>query len=149
MPDVHPIAALLREDRRYKFEAYVFVFDALRYAHDKLGMGKETPSEPLEPDLARRRPEREEATTGKERHLTGQELCLAIRQFALEQFGFMAKTVLNTWGVHKTGDFGEIVFNLIRVGEMRKTRDDRREDFDDVFDFETDLRQNYRITLPE
>ena len=60
----------------------------------------------------------------------------------------MAKTVLNSWGLHTTGDFGEIVFNLIRIGKMRKTRQDRREDFDDVYDFETGLRQEFRHSLP-
>ena len=47
----------------------------------------------------------------------------------------MAKTVLENWGIHKTGDFGEIVFNLIRIGQMRKTPHDCREDFNDVYDF--------------
>jgi uncharacterized repeat protein (TIGR04138 family) len=57
--------------------------------------------------------------------------------------------VLNSWGVKSTGDFGEIVFNLIGIGQMRKTADDQREDFDNVFDFETGLRQSFKITLPE
>ena len=68
---------------------------------------------------------------------------------ALEQYGLMAQTVLSSWGVTKTGDFGEIVFNLIGVGRMRKTPQDRREDFDDVFDFETGLNQSFRITWQE
>ena len=84
-----------------------------------------------------------------ERHVTGQELCEAIRQFALEQYGYMAKTVLNNWGVHGTGDFGEIVFNLIRIGRMRKTPQDRREDFESVYDFDTAFKQEFRITPPE
>ena len=36
---VRKIVELARQDRRYKFEAYAFVFDALRYAHVELGMG--------------------------------------------------------------------------------------------------------------
>lgn len=130
------ILELLRQDPRYKLEAYGFVFDALAYAHDVLGMGSVRPSEP--PD------EPEEEASG-ERHLTGQQLCEAIRQYALDQYGYMAKTVLNSWGVFTTGDFGEIVFNLIGIGRMRKTKDDRRQDFDDVFDFETGLRESFQI----
>ena len=84
-----------------------------------------------------------------ERHLTGQQLCEAIRQYALEQYGYMAQCVLNSWGVHTTSDFGEIVFNLIGIGQMRKTSDDKREDFDNVFDFEEGLRQSFKITLPD
>ena len=84
-----------------------------------------------------------------ERHVTGQELCEAIRRYALEQYGYMAKTVLNSWGIHGTGDFGEIVFNLIRIGQMRKTPDDRREDFDNVYDFDDRLQQEFKIAPPE
>lgn len=134
----HPLAELLTRDRRYHFDAYVFVFEALRYAQEKLGLGQSQPSTARE----------EGEESGGERHVTGQELCEAIRQYALQQYGYMAKSVLNHWGVHSTGDFGEIVFNLIDIGQMRKTEHDRREDFEDVFDFETDLTQGYRITLP-
>ena len=97
---------------------------------------------------ARRRvQEEEEAAT--QRHVTGQELCEAIRQFALEQYGYMAKLVLGNWGMHATRDFGEIVFNLIRIGRMKKTPQDRREDFDDVFDFEQAFCRQFRIVLAE
>ncbi len=143
----HPIAKLLQEDRRYKIDAYAFVFEALNYAHTKLGLGTEREPEPEEAE-----PEegaREEGAREIERHLSGQQLCEAIRQYALDQYGYMAKCVLNSWGVHSTGDFGEIVFNLINIGQMRKTPDDRREDFEDVFDFETGLRQSFKITPPE
>lgn len=139
---VRSIQELLARDRRYRREAYVFVFEALRYAHDVMGLGCEKPNEP-------RDEESEDPEESLHRHLTGQELCEAIRRYALEQFGFMAKTVLNSWGLHSTRDFGEIVFSLIEIGEMRKTKDDRIEDFDDVFDFETGLRQDFRITVPE
>jgi uncharacterized repeat protein (TIGR04138 family) len=132
----HPIAKLLQEDRRYKLEAYALVFEALNYAHKELGMGGPPESGKSE----------EEVQT--ERHLTGQQLCEAIRQYALEQYGLMAETVLKNWGVTSTGDFGEIVFNLIRVGQMRKTPQDKREDFDDVYDFEQQFRHDFRITLP-
>jgi uncharacterized repeat protein (TIGR04138 family) len=135
----HPLAELLKRDRRYHFDAYVFVFEALRYAQEKLGMGQPQPSV---------RDEREEEESGGEQHVTGQELCEAIRQYALQQYGYMAKSVLNHWGIAGTGDFGEIVFNLIEIGQMRKTEHDRREDFEDVFDFDADLTRNYQITPP-
>ncbi len=140
------IAQLLQEDRRYRFEAYVFIFEALRYAHDVLEMGAEGPSEPS-PVMTDEPEEHEEHVA--ERHVTGQELCEAIRRYALEQYGYMAKTVLNNWGIHNTGDFGEIVFNLIRAGQMRKTPSDTRVDFDDVYDFETALKQSFKIMPPE
>jgi len=135
------MAELLREDRRYKFDAYVFVFEALSYAQNVLGLGSENASEPVEGPAENEQDEPE----GPQQHVTGQELCQAIRQYALQQYGYLAKTVLNSWGIHSTGDFGEIVFNLIRIGRMRKTKDDRREDFDDVYDFDTAFRQDFEI----
>jgi len=146
----HPIARLLRRDRRYKLEAYAFLFDALEYAHNSLGLGKETHVDEIEPPQAEvEEPETpDEPGSRPERHVTGQELCEAARRYALEQYGLMAKCVLNSWGIRKTGDFGEIVYNLIKIGRMRKTKNDRREDFDDVYDFDQALTQDFRITLP-
>jgi uncharacterized repeat protein (TIGR04138 family) len=138
----HPLAELLATDRRYKFDAYVFVFEALHYAHKVLGMGGGDQPEP-EQDPPEGSPRE------AERHLTGQQLCEAIRRYALEQYGYLAQDVLKTWGVKSTSDFGEIVFNLIRIGQMRKTSNDRREHFDDVFDFETGFRQSFKMSLPD
>ena len=151
------LAELLQRDARYRFDAYVFVFESLRYAQETLGLGSEqsgdtigaettaeaaaSPNDPKDLGAA----ESEEP----ERHLTGQELCEAIRLYALEQYGFMAKSVLNYWGVERTDDFGEMVFNLIDIGQMKKTSKDRREDFHDVFDFDAGLQHKFDITLPE
>jgi len=125
------IAQLAKEDKRYKLDAYLFLFEALHFAQEELRMGRDAPSEPLPGET----PEKTENPVG--RHVTGQELCEAIRQYALRQYGYMAKTVLNSWGVYSTRDFGEIVYNLIKIGQMRKTPEDRIEDFDDVYDFQT------------
>ncbi|MCS7238250.1 MAG: hypothetical protein NZ899_08275 [Thermoguttaceae bacterium] len=124
------LRTLAQTDPRYKLEAYLFVFEALAYAQEVLGLGRLCPSEPLPgeapgPELAE-----------PQKHVTGQELCEAARLYALERYGLMAKAVLNSWGIRSTSDFGEIVFNLIRCGRMRKTREDRREDFDNVYNFE-------------
>ena len=58
----------------------------------------------------------------------------------------MAKTVLGTWGIKSTDDLGEIVYNLIKVDLMKKSDNDRREDFDSVFDFEAGLTEAFRFT---
>ena len=131
---IHPLAELLRRDKRYHLEAYVFVFDALRYAHEQLGMGRSPGS--IDDTVVADESE-------QERHVTGQQLCEAIRLYATKQYGGLAKSVLNHWGVSSTADFGEIVFNLISIGQMRKTDNDRREDFDDVFDFEEAFRDTF------
>ncbi len=136
------LAMLLKEDSRYRLDAYLFVFEALSYAQDVMGMGTESPSEP-----AVEIEEEDDELDGPQRHVSGQELCEAIRKFALQQYGLMAKTVLGSWGIHQTGDFGEIVFNLIRIGRMRKTPHDRREDFENVYDFETAFREDFKIKM--
>jgi uncharacterized repeat protein (TIGR04138 family) len=127
-PD-HPLAELLRRDRRYHRNAYFFVFEALRFAQEQMGLGQPTVSD--DPMLE------------EQRHVTGQQLCEAIRRYAVEQYGMMAKSVLNEWGIHSTADFGEIVFNLIEIGQMKKTDSDRRQDFENVFDFNDGLRDAF------
>jgi uncharacterized repeat protein (TIGR04138 family) len=134
------IVELARRDGRYRWEAYIFVQEALVYAQLELGMGRprpfgtegEPPKEPTE-----------------EAHLTGQELCEAIRLYAADRYGLMAKVVLNSWRVHCTRDFGEIVYRLIEIGEMTKSDQDRLEDFDDVFDFAEALQRQYEITMTD
>ncbi len=99
---------LRRRDGRYHERAYIFVLAALEYAQGKL-------------------PAR--------RHLSGGELAWACRDFALEQFGLLAPTVLTYWGVGSTADLGRIVFLLIDVGLLARQPSDRIEDFDGVYDF--------------
>lgn len=137
----HPIAQLLERDDRYPFDAYVFVFEALRYAQDKLGMGTEYFSQHYE--------QQDDSGDEPERHVSGQELCEAMRQYAHEQYGYMAKSVLNHWSIYSTSDFGELVFNLIEIEQMRKTPDDRREDFDNVFDFDEGFQHSFQFSLPD
>ncbi len=137
-PD-HPIAELLERDKRYHFDAYVFVFEALRFAQEKLGLGTEYIDVETDAD------DQDEP----ERHVSGQELCEAMRLYAHEQYGYLAKSVMNHWGIESTGDFGEIVFNLINIEQMRKTPRDRREDFEDVFDFDEGFQHNFQFSSPD
>ncbi len=131
----HPIFQLLRDDPRYTLDAYQFVRDALSYAQESLGMPQKAAHvDPEDPP--------------PEAHLTGQQLCEAIRQYALEQYGLMTKVVFSNWGIHSTSDFGAIVYNLIDIGLMKKSETDRREDFDDVYDFDTAFKQEFKITRP-
>jgi len=141
----HPIFQLIEDDPRYKIDAYQFVREALAFAQEVLDMGAERASEPGE-DEPDPEPDSEQRP---ERHLTGQQLCEAIRRYALQQYGLMAKVVLADWGIHATGDFGEIVYNLIGIGEMKKSADDRREDFDDVYDFADAFSQPFSTSNDE
>lgn len=152
-PD-HPLVKLVQDDRRYPLDAYIFILEALSYAQDKLGMGDE--SSPPEDAVAEPPGEGEPATRGRsrrrrrrDRHLTGQELCEAARIYALEQYGYLASVVLRNWGITRTDDFGELVYNMIGIGQMRKTRRDRREDFNGVYDFGHALSRDFTFSIPE
>ena len=133
-----PLAKLLAEDQRYKLEAYQFVGAGLEYAQDVLGLGKPGPKRRRGDDKVR-----------PVRHVSGQELCRALKELAHHQYGLMAKLVLASWGIHTTSDFGAIVFNLIRIGKMTKSDSDRHEDFENVYDFEQALVRDYAITKEE
>lgn len=151
----HPLAQLLKRDRRYPLDAYLFILEALSFAQDSLGMGEEPPTEELEPargveePAPRARPKAERPRRRGERHLTGQQLCEAARHYALQQYGYLARTVLASWGVTRTDDFGELVFNMIEIGQMRKTRKDKREDFHGVYDFTEAFARDLRFVAPD
>jgi uncharacterized repeat protein (TIGR04138 family) len=109
------------KDPRYDRDAYPFVREALDHTQKTIGTD------------ARRRV----------RHVAGQELLVGIREYALEQFGPMAKTVLEEWGVRRCEDFGEIVFNMIEVGWLAKTSKDSRADFANGYDFDEAFRKPF------
>ena len=150
--ELHPLARMLRDDPRYKLEAYQFVREGLDYAQDVLGFGSDEKTEPgpageePEEEIVERAGKGEKRPPKPSRHVTGQQLSHALRQFASDQFGLMAKLVLNSWGINSTSDFGSIVYNLIEIGAMSKSKGDRREDFDDVFDFEDAFVKEFAIT---
>ena len=102
------IEGILARDPSYKFEAYSFVMAGLHYTVSKLE---------------------------KPRHVSGKELSEGLRDYALDQFGPMARTVLEHWGIHRTHDFGKIVFLLIEAELLRKTEEDSISDFENVYDF--------------
>ena len=68
-------------------------------------------------------------TAGSSRHVTGQELLDGVRRYALEQFGPLVTTVLGTWRVTTTDDFGRLVFNLIDAHIFGRTERDSLSDF--------------------
>ena len=106
---------LADQDGRYGREAYLFTFAALDHTVRALNRDHEPESS---------------------RPVSGQELAWGIANYAREQYGPMARTVLAHWGLNTTLDFGNIVFALIEEGLMRKTENDSLEDFADVYDLD-------------
>lgn len=149
----HPLFQLLQRDRRYTLDGYLFVLEALSYAQETLGMGQEPSAEDLEPlpaepvGTTRSKPGRRRRAT--ERHVSGQELCEAARRYGLQQYGYLAPTVLGSWGIRRTDDIGEIVFNMIGIGQMRKTRADKRDDFRDIFRFDEAFSRDLAFVVPD
>jgi uncharacterized repeat protein (TIGR04138 family) len=112
----HEVIQLIRkDDTRYESGAYTFMRHALDHTLGQI---------------------REQENRDRHRHVTGQELCEGIRDFALEQYGPMALTLLQQWGIRGTEDFGQIVFNLVEYGIFGKTDSDSLQDFDQVYDFD-------------
>lgn len=95
-------------DPRYKADSYEFVMQALYFTQKKIK---------------------------RNGHISGKELLEGIRDFAIEQYGVMARTVLEHWGITKTQDFGSIVFNLVDKKILSRTEADSIDDFKDVYDF--------------
>ncbi len=77
----------------------------------------------------------EEAIGEVERHISGQQLCHGLREFAIDKYGLLAQPVLDHWHVRCTGDFGRIVYAMVEAGLMSKTTSDSLADFGDVYDF--------------
>jgi uncharacterized repeat protein (TIGR04138 family) len=122
--------AILAKDPRYHRDAYLFVREALD--HTQKTVVKEN--------------------RDKLRHVSGQELLAGIRDYALAQFGPMAITVFEEWGIHNCQDFGEIVFNMVEIKLLAKTEHDTRADFKNSYDFDDAFRKPFlpsRKIIPE
>ena len=130
------LAGVLARDARYPIHAYAFVLEALE--HTKTLKIK-----------SRARLRGRGKPSRKAWHVSGRELCEGARDLALMHYGLMALTVLSLWKIRSTSDIGEIVYNLIASGDLEKTANDSRPDFNDVFDFEAALRRNYVLSLDE
>ena len=107
------VKQILAEDARYAPEAYRFIREALDFTmQQKVSDPTEGPS-----------------------HVSGQELLDGIRCYTLQEYGPMARMVLNRWGIQQCIDFGYIVFNLVNKEILGKTAEDRVEDFAHGYDF--------------
>ncbi|MCB9849402.1 MAG: hypothetical protein H6817_01705 [Phycisphaerales bacterium] len=69
------------------------------------------------------------------RHVSGSDLCWGLRDYALQRWGRMTRSVLAGWNITETVDFGNIVFAMIEFEFMQKQPSDSLEDFRNVFDF--------------
>jgi len=117
---------IIKEDDRYTKEAYSFLKEALDFTMDK------------------ERKRKGKIVTQNPRHVNGRELLEGAREFALDQYGPMAYTVLTSWGLRECEDFGEMVFNLIEYGVFSKNEDDSKEDFTSIYTFEQAFQKPFQ-----
>jgi len=108
------IRAIRKDDPRYARGVYYFLRQALDFSLKEL----------------HKRGELDQTN-----HLSGQQLLEGIRLFAIKQYGPMARSVLEYWGVKECRDFGNIVFNLVECQVLGKTDRDSPEDFAGGYDF--------------
>lgn len=111
------LAKLRASESHYDELAYLFVLETVEFVQTKL-------------------PAR--------RHVTGAELAHACRDYALNQYGLMARQVLEHWGVRRTDDIGRIVFSLVEVGLLVTQSTDKEEDFRAVYDFDRAFSTGYQ-----
>ncbi len=111
------VVSILKRDKRFDPHAYFFLKDALDFTLKRIA----------------------ESNNGQARHVTGPELLEGFRDYALEQFGPMASTLMSEWSVRKCQDVGDMVFHLIEEQVFGKQETDKKEDFSEVFDFEASL----------
>ena len=110
---------IAREDGRYSLTVVKFVYEGLSFTIKKVA--------------------------GEPSHITGQSLCEGLRRLAVEKWGRLAVLVLNTGGVKTTRDFGEIVYLLIKHKWMSAQPTDSIDDFNDIYDFKTVLKDRFRF----
>ena len=109
-----------KKGRLFPEPAYQFVRDGLAHTVQKIQAGGGDSMGATKPS----------------KHVTGQQLCLGLRDLAIRRYGFLASTVLTRWNLRRTEDFGVIVYAMIDKGEMKTNQEDRFEDFQGVYDFD-------------
>ena len=100
-------------ETRFSLAAYEFVRRSLDHALQRLGR----------------------ADQKKPAHVRGEELLESFRALALKDFGPMAKTVLNDWGISTCTEVGEVVFQLVQHGILGKSETDKIDDFQEIYTF--------------
>lgn len=111
------LSTMLRSAGPYPLEAFNFVREGLSYTVQRIHENADPMSQ------------------NDDRHITGQELCLGLRDYAIHQYGLLAPSVLAQWNIHRTDDFGRIVFAMVDAGLMSSTEEDSVEDFRSVYHF--------------
>jgi uncharacterized repeat protein (TIGR04138 family) len=108
------VATIIKSDPRFQPGAYFLVREALDFTVDRLARESQ----------------------GEKRHVTGRELLTGFRDYAVNEYGPMAWTLLEDWGIKSCRNVGEIVFLFIENGVFGKQDSDSLDDFSEIYTFE-------------
>jgi uncharacterized repeat protein (TIGR04138 family) len=123
----------------YPIEAFNFVRDGLTFTLERLHNERLAPTH----SGSRCMDETQELQSlGADHHISGQQLCLGLRDFAIDQYGLLAPAVLEHWFIKRTEDFGRIVFAMVDAELMSSTDEDSIEDFRSVYHFSEAFSRN-------
>lgn len=114
------IDLICEKDPRYKSDAYEFLMEALAFTQRKFKRSK---------------------------HVSGEELLEGIKKLLIQKFGPLTLLVLNHWGITRTEDFGNIVFNLVDNKVLSKDSEDNIDSFQNGYDFTEVFDRGYRKLL--
>ncbi|MES2983399.1 MAG: Minf_1886 family protein [Verrucomicrobiota bacterium] len=112
------VVSILKRDQCYDGQAYFFLKEALDFTLKRFS----------------------DEAGGRNRHVSGKELLEGFRDYALEQYGPMAATLMEEWGIRESRDVGNMVFRLIEEQVFGKQDSDKPEDFEGLFDLDEALR---------
>lgn len=128
------IARVVEELGVYPIEAYEFLSAGLR--HTVLSVHGD--------DKVQAVRAKDDPEAARDLHVTGQQLCLGLRDLAWQRWGRLAATVLKQWNITATIDFGRMVFALIDHRLLSRTETDSLEDFRNVYRM-ADMERDYAI----
>ncbi len=97
------IAEIMLREESYSAEAYDFVGRAVSFTISRLKA---------------------------HRHVSAAELLAGIRDFARQEFGAVAGSVLEGWGIFTAADVGRVVYLMIDAGLLSASPEDSPHDFE-------------------
>lgn len=116
------VKRIMYKDRRYHFDSYAFVNDAVIYTVKKF---------------------ESQRSTGESKHVSGEELIVGVLEYATKMFGPLAYEVFCEWNIKDGISIGNVVFNMLEFGLLSKTEEDSIDDFNITTNFEKSLSAQF------
>lgn len=108
-------ADIVAKDKRFNARAYALLMDVFRYL-----------------------------SGDDRRHVAGEDIVDEFRERALDQYGPLTYTVLTEWGLTRTEDIGEMMFNLVDGRRIGRDDSDLADAFVDAYDFKEAFLDPYQ-----